>query len=216
MNKSAGMGELPEWLLQNAKFVKFQRGQTIFAQNCVLNAIYMVKSGSVLILNINDKGQEAKVVVVPEGGTVGEMEAMVGADNLMYQAKAYSDCVLIMLPVNEFLAWIDQDQRACRQLANLLAHKLYAASRQSAQYASLDAEGRLSTMLAQLPPGLVRYTRQELSETCSCSVRTVSRCIKRLLDQDMIAIVRGKIHTTNLQHQALRERMQSSFKEDVQ
>ena len=85
----------------------------------------------------------------------------------------------------------------------MLAHKLYAASFQSAQYTSLDATTRLASVLTQMEPGLVGYTREELAEACSVSLRTVNRGIKKLQEMGALSRQRGKIIISERQHDLL-------------
>ncbi len=197
------MTEMPSWLKANSRTVRFGQGQFILHQNDPVNRIYVVKRGTVIILCIDEKGQERKVVLVPEGGTVGEMEAMVGTERAVYSAKAFTDCELAALSVDEFMRWIGEDMRALRQLAFALSHKLYAASSQSAQYVSLSASERLASALAAMGPGTVRHSRQELAEACSASVRTINRSITRLEAIGALSRARGKLTLSARQIKAL-------------
>ncbi|MEA5065522.1 MAG: Crp/Fnr family transcriptional regulator [Eubacteriales bacterium] len=204
MDQRYAMTELPGWLKAHSRTVRFARGQFIFHQNDPVGRIYVVARGPVIILSIDEKGQERKVVLVPEGGTVGEMEAMVGTERAVYSAKAFTDCELVALSASEFMRWIDEDARALKQLAFALSHKLHAASSQSAQYMSLGATERLASVLAALGPGAVRHTRLELAEACSTSVRTVNRSIVRLEAAGALTRAKGKLALSARQIEALR------------
>jgi CRP-like cAMP-binding protein len=214
MNTNFAMTRIPDWLEASSRTVNYKQGQFLYHQNKELDWIYVVQRGSVSILYDNAKGQEVMVVLVPEGGTVGEMEAMVGVGGVMYSAKAHTDCELIALPVREFLRWVETDLDACKQLSRLLALKLYAASSQSAHYLSFDAMDRLIAALCASVPGVVRYTRLELAETCSVSVRTINRCVKKLASGGEISLQRGKIVISLSQHNALRLRLKQENEED--
>ena len=203
MNKHFVAADLPEWLVAGGRAAHFRQGAFIFHQHDLLDQIYVVRRGTVIILCVDPKGHERKVVLVPEGGTVGEMEAIVGSDRVVYSAKAFTDCDLLVLSTGDFLRWIDEDAHACRRLATVLAHKLYAASSQSAQYTSLDATTRLASVLTQMEPGLVGYTREELAEACSVSLRTVNRGIKKLQEMGALSRQRGKIIISERQHDLL-------------
>lgn len=185
--------DMPNWLVAGGREMTFRQGTFIYHQNDVAQQIYVVKSGTVIILSIDPQGRERKVVLVGEGGTVGEMEAIVGHGHVLYSAKAFTDCELIAISVRDFMRWIDNDPRACRRMVTLLAEKLYAASSQSAEYTAYGATPRLAWTLLRMGPGTVRYTRQELAEACSVSLRTVNRSVKTLVDRGAISRLRGKI-----------------------
>lgn len=189
----AHMPEAPDWLMAEGCILRFFKGDQIFHRQERLRHVYIVRSGTVIIFSMGENGQENKVVMVPEGGIVGEMEAIVGAERIVYSARAFVNCELLRLPVEPFMRWVCADARACWALTRVLAEKLYAASVQSSQYTSSNAMQRLVPLLIQFGAVRVTYTRQELAEACSVSLRTVNRCVKTLQEMDLIGLSRGKI-----------------------
>lgn len=202
-----GMPEPPQWLMDLSRVMRVAKGEQVLWRDGPLKYVYLVRRGRINILNIGENGQENKVVAVTEGGIVGEMEAISGTMQSVYAARAFQDSELLRMPREAFLRWACSDLSACWGLTQVLAAKLYAASLQSSQYTNTDAMQRLTMQLLQLGPGSIRHTRQELAETCSVSLRTVNRCVKKLREAGLIGLSRGKIEISQSQFAALEEQM---------
>jgi CRP/FNR family cyclic AMP-dependent transcriptional regulator len=197
--------QFPAGIADRVHTLNLARGEILLARDMILNSIFIVRRGTVMIYHIDENGDENCIVMVSEGEFIGEMEALVPAERIVYHAKAYTDCELISLSVDAFRWWIDTDVRALRRLTEGLARKLYAASMRSTQNTSYDARRRLILALEYLGGGRINRTRQELAETCSVSVRTVNRCVRRLADEGLISVERGKILILGAQLEALRK-----------
>lgn len=201
------MPEPPQWLMEQSRTLNIAKGEQLVAREAPLSHVFIVLRGKINIFSIGENGQENKVVTVPEGGIVGEMEAIAGTDRIVYSARAFENSELLRIPVEPFLRWVRGDNSACWGLTQVLAEKLCAAAVQSSQYTSSDAMQRLIALLLQLGPGSIRYTRQELAEACSASLRTVNRCVKKMKEAGMIALCRGKIEISAAQMNLLREEL---------
>ena len=55
------------------------------------------------------------------------------------------------------------------------------------------------------PTVVLRYTRNEIAESCGISERSVNRCIKELKEQNYISVIKGKIIVNEAQYIALQE-----------
>lgn len=203
-----GMPETPQWLKDVSRVLRVAKGEQVLQRDGLLKYVYLVRSGRINILGIGENGQENKVVTVGEGGIVGEMEAIVGAERSIYAARAFEDSELLRIPVEAFIRWVHSDISVCWDLTRVLAGKLCAASVQSSQYTNSYATQRLIMQLVQLGPGRISYTRQELAEACSTSLRTVNRCVKKLREEGLVGLSRGKIEISRSQLVALEEHLQ--------
>lgn len=202
------MPETPQWLKDVSRTMRVAKGEQVLQRDGLLKYVYLVRRGRINILNIGENGQENKVVTVYEGGIVGEMEAIAGVERSVYAARAFEDSELLRIPVEAFIRWVHSDISVCWDLTRVLAGKLCAASVQSSQYTNSDATQRLVMQLVQLGPGRISYTRQELAEACSASLRTVNRCVKKLREDGLIGLSRGKIEISRSQLAALEEQLQ--------
>lgn len=201
------MPEAPQWLKDVSRTVRVAKGEQVLERDELLKYVYIVRRGKINIFSIGENGQENKVVGVPAGGIVGEMEAIAGENRSVYAARAFEDSELLRVPLEAFIRWVHSDISVCWDLTRVLAGKLCAASVQSSQYTNSDAMQRLIMQLLQLGPGRIPHTRQELAEACSASLRTVNRCVKKLREEGLIGLSHGKIEISQSQLAALEKHM---------
>ena len=187
------MPEIPEWLKNECDTINCHKGEKILVHQETPFSVYIIKKGAVIVYSMSRSGQENKIVFVTEGGVIGEMEAITESKSIIYYAKALTECELLRIPLNDFIKWVKDDVRVTWQLTKVLAEKLCNAALQSSQYVECDAVKRLIAFLSQQGVGRVAYTRQELAEACSVSMRTINRCVKRLNDNGMIGLDKGKM-----------------------
>ena len=191
--------QLPSWLQVRSRRLRVAKGEDIMFSDQELQYIYLVISGCVIIYNRCANGSENRLVVVPEGSLIGEMEALAGLKQVVYSARAYVNSTLLRIPTADFLKWVHEDGEASWGMTQLLAEKLLATSMQSSENGALDAKGRLAQLLLRLGEGRVSLTRQELAGACSVSLRTVNRCVKEFKEAGLIDIEHGKIEITQQQ-----------------
>ncbi len=185
--------ELPEALMYRCRLGYPLRGQSLFCRGDEMQKVYIVCKGSVIITSSNINGNEMGVVVVPEGASVGEMEAMMGLPHLVYSAKALTDCTLLEIPLGSFKRWIDVNHSFCKRLAMELSRKLYSSSVSTVHYQSWPAQTRLKLFLIDCGEGKVLETREKLAEFCGVSTRTINRSVNSLKAEGYLDLVKRKI-----------------------
>lgn len=190
---SGWIQELPEALLYRCRLIYPIRGQSLFYRGDEMQKVYIVCKGSVLITSSNINGNEMGVVVVSEGASVGEMEAMMELKHLVYSAKALTDCILLEVPLPIFKKWIAVNHLSCKRLAMELSRKLYSASVSTVHYQSWPAQTRLKLFLVDCGEGKVLETREKLASICGVSARTINRAVISLKEEGYLELSRGKI-----------------------
>ena len=203
----ARLPALPEWLMANSRLVRVSHGERFMRSQEAITHVYIVHSGQAAILSGDGDGRESMVASVSVGGVIGEMEVIAGLRMAVYSARASEDSELVKVPADLFLEWMHRDQEACWQLARMLAEKMHSASRRTSTNAHASALQRLVAQLLLCGPGRVRFSRQELAEACSVSLRTINRCVMRLRQEGAIGIERGKITLTPRQLAALEQKI---------
>jgi CRP-like cAMP-binding protein len=190
---SGWIQELPEALMYRCRLSYPSRGQSLFCKGDEMQKVYIVCRGNVIITSSNLNGNEMGVVVVPEGASVGEMEAMMGLPQLVYSAKALTDCILLEIPLGIFKRLMDINHSFCKRLAMELSRKLYSSSVSTVHYQSWPAQTRLKLFLIDCGEGKVLETREKLAEFCGVSTRTINRCVNSLKEEGYLNLVKRKI-----------------------
>ena len=194
---------IPSDVWSACRIQKVRRDESLFFHGDPVEYIYLVCKGIIEISSASISGREIKVVFVNEGNIIGEMEALVGENTLVYNAKAYTDCVLIKVSVDVFLKWISSDLNLANFMAVALAKKLYDASMETVKYTQQPALIIFATLLYSEDSGIVYKTRQQLAKTCGVSIRTINRCINKLKEEKFVSIYKGKIKITKEQREKI-------------
>ena len=197
--------DIPEWLMSESKRLSFHHGDFVMRCQDPISHIFLVLSGSLSIMSVGENGQESVVASLGRGCLLGEMEALVGRRHSTYSARCGENAELVSFPAEAFVRWAREDGRVSWILAQMMAEKLYNASRQSSTMTSARGIDRLIACLIQERAGRVRRTRLELAERCSVSLRTINRCVQRLRREGLIDISRGKIVISSEQMDALKQ-----------
>jgi len=195
---------MPERIWAECRMASLGRGEMLFKRGDVLSHVYILCSGSAVISSHDISGKEMRVVFVKEGNTIGEMEALASVKTMVYNARTYTPCEVLILSRKLFLEWIHADPSICLVMVEVLAKKLHDASNEVSEYTQYDAIVRVATLLSSETAGRLVMTRQEIAETCGISVRTVNRCLQRLKEEKLIEIMRGKIMMTEKHKEQLK------------
>lgn len=193
------IGNLPSEVAARCTVTRYPRGKMLFFRGDEIERVYLICSGTVLISTSDLDGSEKCVVFSGEGEIVGEMEALLHCKSLFYSAKAFTDCVLLEIPLDAFEQWVAIDASLCRNLMYALAGKLLHSSESTVQYQNLTARLRLMNLLAHHEPGIVRETRLALAEACGVSERTIYRAVAEMAARGELSLRRGKIVLTQAQ-----------------
>ncbi len=184
---------MPNSLFDGCSIVTYDKNQTIFSYKTNIQYVYVLCKGSVIILNENYEGLNSRVVFIHEGDTLGEMEALMGDSLLVYTAKSYTQCDLLKIPRDIFTNWMKRDANACFSVLKMMAVKLKDASKEVTGIIHVDSIFRLTKQLLEFQAGKIELSRAELAVVCGTSIRTINRCIKKLVQDNYITIDKGKI-----------------------
>jgi CRP-like cAMP-binding protein len=85
-----------ETIGQGRKFVLFPKGQTIFAQGDLSDAVFYVQAGKVRLTVVSTTGKEATIGILGEGNFFGE-GSLAGQARRMGSATAMTDCAVLRI-----------------------------------------------------------------------------------------------------------------------
>ncbi|SCP97976.1 cAMP-binding domain of CRP or a regulatory subunit of cAMP-dependent protein kinases [Anaerobium acetethylicum] len=217
MNKEELMKEYTvagEWIagmaqsyLDQCKLLKIQKGETIFRGGNELQYVYIIFRGTATISSSNIKGDEMNVVFAEQGTMIGEVETIIGLEWRIFNASAFTECVLFAIPHVVFRKWSDQDVDVCRKLNHMFAQKLYKVASAAVHYNQAKAEIRLKLFLIYHGEGKVKETREELAKVCGVNVRTIYRIIEKMENDGFINIKNGKIEITKAHISKMQKRI---------
>ncbi len=194
---------MPEDIWDNCSLITYKSGEKLFYQGADVTKVYLICEGIVSVYENDLTGREMQVVFLEQGGTVGEMEALIKGSTMRFSAKTITRCTLIAMTVTTFIQWTQRDITLCLTLIETLAKKVQQASNEIVLHVQSSAIEMLSSRLIFAEAGLLRITRNELAQRCGVSVRTINRCVQKLAEEGFISIVHRKIYISKEQKEKL-------------
>jgi CRP-like cAMP-binding protein len=188
------------------------RGQIIFAAGDPGTSLCIVESGKVDAVASSPDGKELVLNSFGPGDVFGELALLTGEPRSA-DAVAREPSQLLLLPRNDFLAFLEAHPRAAIALLTIVSRKLQHTTEQVQDVTFLDVPARLARVLLELaeaaPKGdgitAFRVTQIELAARIGTTRESVNKWLGHFSDQGLIAPGRG--HVMILRPQALRQRI---------
>ena len=162
------------------------------------DALYVVSSGQVKVVLIGEDGREVILSVLGEGDFFGEM-ALIDDQPRSAHVMAMDDCKVLVLYRDDFHRCLQEAPRMVLGLLRQLSRRLRSADDKIGGLVLLDVPGRVARILIQLADegdGVVisrRITYHTLAQMIGSSRETVSRTLKDLSNNGLLAVTKSTI-----------------------
>lgn len=181
----------------NHKPVLYKKGTVIYEPGMQPKAVYFIKSGTVRMVTVNDDGKEFIQGMFKANQYFGEPALLINKPYLAFTIVT-RDAEIIALRKADFFKLLQEEQFFSMELIKTLSDRLFYKSMMLEELANEQAEHRIITLLRYLFKNLetgavLDMTRQQLADMSGLRVETVIRMVKKLADQKIIKLQRGKI-----------------------
>lgn len=181
----------------NFKPTSYKKGDVIYEPGAQPRAVYFIKSGKVRMVTVNDDGKEFIQGIFKANQYFGEPALLVNKPYLAYTI-ASRDTELITVNKDQFFKLLEEERSFSMDLIKTLSDRLFYKSMMLEELANEQAEHRITTLITYLFKNLEKdtvldITRQQLADMSGLRVETVIRTVKKLADQKIIKLQRGKI-----------------------
>ena len=166
-------GKLPpddlDALLLHARLERFRAGRAIFAKGSPGRSMMAILKGSVRISTPSPAGPDIVLTILQPGEVFGEIALLDGADRTA-DARAVSDCELMVLDHRDFIPFLERRADLCLLLLKLLSQRLRQTDQQFGDAMFGRLHGRIAMTLLRLAHGTPRRAGlnrpvQEMAET---------------------------------------------------
>jgi CRP-like cAMP-binding protein len=194
-------------LAQGVTEKRYAKGQTIFQAGQQADAVWVVKTGRVHLLNYLADGKASTTCVMTVNETFCCLPAM---DRKPYPADAVAavDSVVVRIPLDAFHLAMGRSAAFTEATLCLFCDRLRQVEHKGCMIYE-SAEARLAQVLLGLSKkfgATVPLTRQELAEIAGTTLETTIRTLSQFKRQGFIRSVRGK--TTILKPDGLQSLLQ--------
>ncbi|KNF07561.1 cAMP-binding protein [Gottschalkia purinilytica] len=180
-----------------------------------LDFFSIICKGEVRIINEFENGNIYVIEKNKAIDFIGEVTALSDKKKTSVTTEAVTTCTIIQLPITDFFKWIELDNNFLLIISKRVANKLYNSSYVRGVELFYSASHLIIDFLINYVDQntnkkdqiIVALTRQEISEKLGVTIRTVNRAIKKLKDENLISINKGKIYINNNQYEQLAKAM---------
>lgn len=205
---------MPEELKHRYTIRTYPPGTVIHQKDYPLDSFGIIARGEHRVINEFQNGNVYMIEKNEPVDFIGEVTILAGMERTSVTLETLTETVAVFFSRRDFEDWISRDIHFLRLVAEKVACKLYRSSYTKGalllyppyfillQYvlnaaAAADVETSGEFILSK--------TRQSLCEECGISVKTISRTVKKLSEDGLICLKKGKITMTAEQYQKARE-----------
>jgi CRP/FNR family transcriptional regulator len=180
-----------------ASSVRFHKGQRIFAEGDPCPGIYVVGGGAVRIFKVAPNGKEHLLHWAGPGATFAEV-AVIGDFDCPANAEAAEETLCVLLPKGLFRQALQRDHALCLELMQGMAEWVRTLVGLMEDIVLRDAAGRVARHLLSLagadsrPGAELAMLKKDLASHLNLTSETLSRTLRRLAEQGLIASPEGQ------------------------
>lgn len=187
---------------------KLERGEYLYQTGDPLDTIYLVRSGSLKNVIIDEEGREQVL-------SFSLRDDVVGLDGLFLnthstETTALETTYLCAIPIADYLNLASKTPKLYQKLLDHMSRRIVEEEQHSLMLGTKNADQRLAYFLTQLAKrygekGLstndlvLNMSRRDIGSYLSAAVETVSRLFTRLQDQNLIDVQGKHIHINDLE-----------------
>jgi CRP-like cAMP-binding protein len=177
----------------------FRRGQVVFHDDDLADALHLVVSGHFAVRVTIPTGEAVLLAVVGAGDAFGEL-ALVSDRRRGATVQAFTDGQTLALHRDAFEALRRARPQVDRSLAVILAERLRRVNDLLMEAHYVDADVRVRRRLVELGEafdGTIPLTQEEIAQTAGTSRATVNRVLREEEAADAVELGRGRTTITD-------------------
>lgn len=207
---------MPDDIKRRYTIKVYPPGYIIHQKHHPLDYFGIVCAGEHRVINEFENGNMFMIEKNEPVDFIGEVTILAGMAETSVTIETLTECVVLMISRKDFERWICQDNQFLRLVSQKVAFKLYRSSyNQGARlfyppnFLLLDYLLKYADehKIQKREAVMVRKTRQELYEELGITVKTLSRTIQKLKEDEMISLHKGKILMTLPQYEKARKQI---------
>ncbi len=175
--------------------------------------VYLLVEGELKVVNESENGNIFAYDSILPLSFVGELEVF--ADEVEYAVtiESIAECTLIQISVNDFIRWLEHDPALLMLVAKGLAKKMYPTSSEVVNIMFQPSINKVEYYIAKYCNDKIKNAdlvklekkRQQMADEIGSSIKSVNRSIKKLKEEGLVTIKKGKIYVNRSQHEGLLE-----------
>lgn len=208
----------PDSLADHFK-AEFLPANTVFIrEDSPAKYIYLIADGIVKATDYRVLGIEFDFILFDKVYAMGGMEVLMNMPNYRTTLTTSTECIMIRLPRAPYEKWLLNDLVALKSESHLACEYLLEQARLSRAYLFLEGADRLAMLLVckyekYAKDGFYesRGKRQNLANEVGMSMKSITRSLKRLIDEGLVTPHKYSISVNHDQYLQLKARIDQIF-----
>lgn len=210
--------EIPEDERENMAIRQYTPNQVIIEKGSSCESLFIILNGVCDVMNELETGVTVCNYKLSQWDVTGFSEIISDVHARIATVTARTPVLVLTIPKGSLLAWFGTYPHFTKQLTFTVLNKLHVSLKVSAECKSYPLRINMISFLIhsydlyrrnyiEHYTGSIKFleSRQLLSQFLGVDVRSVNRIIESLKNEGLISIVRGKIHISTAQYEALVE-----------
>lgn len=202
----------PLWLINMFQCEELEAGRTFIRENEPADTIFFVGKGKVKATDYRISGIAYDFMKPSNLIALGGMEVIMELDHYQTTLQTVTRCTIAKLPRSQYEKWLYSDMRAFRQEVRITCTSLLEEERRNRLYLFFQGADRLALLLVEWYERYgrcgtlcIRESRQDLADETGLCLKSVSRAVKKLVDDGLITKNGNQIVINPDQYDGLRE-----------
>lgn len=192
-NQNQGMDELQK-IISDRKVKQVRKKQIIYYEGDAISGIYLILSGRVKAVKLNEDGRELVTGMYGPDDYLG-IQAMLSGDHYGETAEAVEDTTICLLPKETVKQLLDNYTDIGQKFIKVLSSNLIEKEEQLLQLAYHSVRKRMAEILVRLSKQQnlqndsevqIKISREDLASMAGMATETVSRTLSDFKDEGII------------------------------
>lgn len=194
----------PDEVRYYMRSMEVAEGATLIEAGEKCSNIYIILSGKVTGIEWPMKGKPYYFKDYGPGDFFGEIEYFADLINYRISVVTVTPCRVLLIPSAVYMEWLKNDAEALYSRTKINMRRLISQTADARKYLFIEGRERLMMHLIRKYEQTqhrkkvleIRQSRDQLSEEIGFSIKTLNRNIKKLRDDNLILLDKGKIIIT--------------------
>lgn len=205
-------GSAPLWLMDAFQIEELQEGTIFIREGEAADTIFFIGRGIIEAIDYRIYGTPYLYMQFNRVYAFGGMEFIMDLSEYKTTLRTITKCTIVKLPRAKFEKWMDSDSKALKREAKFVGEYLLEEARNSRLLLFLQGSDRLALLFVKRyerynKKGIVRVrgSRQDLADETGLCVKSISRGVKKFVEEGLITKEGNQIIIYKEQYEGLKE-----------
>lgn len=202
----------PLWILDIFQIEELEKNKIFIREGEPANTIFFIGRGIIEATDYRIYGTPYNYMQFDNVYAFGGMEFLMDLDTYMTTLRTITNCTVVKLPRKKFEEWMYSDIQALKHEAKLVGEYLLTEGRNNRLFLFMQGSDRLALLFVERykkysKNGVlhVQGNRQNLADETGLCVKSISRGVKKFIEEGLITKDGNKIIINQKQYERLKE-----------